>query len=96
MAEQIRIGTIVQGKVLTEIGKMAEEAEENIVLSLTQTHIKVEIGNTKLTARLLDGNYIDYKRIIPKECKTRVLINVPTLVEMIILFFSAQSRTCFA
>ena len=75
--------TIVQGKVLTEIGKMAEEAEDNVNLSLTQTHIKVEIGNTKLTARLLDGNYIEYKRIIPKECKTRILVNVENLVEMI-------------
>ncbi|MBR0425920.1 MAG: DNA polymerase III subunit beta [Clostridia bacterium] len=75
--------TIVQGKVLSEIGKMAEEAEETVTLSLTPTHITVEVGNTRLTARLLDGNYIDYKRIIPKECKTRVLVNVSILAEMI-------------
>ena len=75
--------TIVQGKVLSEIGKMAEEAEENVTLQLTNTHITVEVGSTRLTARLLDGNYIDYKRIIPKECKTRVLVNVSVLSEMI-------------
>ncbi len=75
--------TIVQGKVLSEIGKMAEEAEDSVTLSITPTHITVEINRGRLTARLLDGNYIDYKRIIPKECKTRVLVNVETLVEMI-------------
>lgn len=75
--------TIVQGKVLSEIGKMADEAEETITLQLTATHITVEVGSSRLTARLLDGNYIDYKRIIPKECKTRVLVNVAILAEMI-------------
>ena len=75
--------TIVQGKVLSEIGKMAEEAEENVTLSIMSTHITVEVNRSKLTARLLDGNYIDYKRIIPKECKTRVLVHVASLIEMV-------------
>ena len=75
--------TIVQGKVLSEIGKMAEEAEESVTLSITSTHITVEVNRSRLTARLLDGNYIDYKRIIPKECKTRVLVNVAALTEII-------------
>ncbi len=75
--------TIVQGKVLSEIGKMAEEAEENVTVTLTPTHITVQVGVSRLTARLLDGNYIDYKRIIPKECKTRVLADVSLLTEMI-------------
>lgn len=75
--------TIVQGKVLSEIGKMAEEAENDVTLILTNTHLNVEVNNSRLTARLLDGNYIDYKRIIPKDCKTRVLVNVADLMEMI-------------
>ena len=71
--------TIVQDKVLNELSKMAEETEKDVTLSLTQTHLTVQVNDTRLTARLLDGNYIDYKRIIPKECKTRVLINTSEL-----------------
>ena len=74
--------TIVQGRVLSEISKMTEETEKDVTLSLTQTHLTVEVNDTKLTARLLDGNYIDYKRIIPKECKTRVLVNTQDLLTM--------------
>ena len=74
--------TIVLGKVMSEIAKMAEETEQNITLSFTPTHLTVEVNDSKLTARLLDGNYIDYKRIIPKECKTRVLVNVADLLMM--------------
>ncbi len=74
--------TIVQGKVMLEVAKMAEETEKDVTLSLTQTHLTVQINDTRLTARLLDGNYIDYKRIIPKECKTRVLVNTADLYTM--------------
>ena len=74
--------TIVQGKVLNEIAKMAEETEQDVTLSITKTHLTVQVNDTRLTARLLDGNYIDYKRIIPKECKTRVLVNTADLYTM--------------
>ena len=72
--------TIVQGKVLNELAKMAEETEKDITVSLTQTHLTVQVNDTRLTARLLDGNYIDYKRIIPQECKTRVLVDTAELL----------------
>ena len=74
--------TIVQGKVMNELSKMAEETEKDITISLTQTHLTVEVNDTKMTARLLDGNYIDYKRIIPKDCKTRVLVDTAELLTM--------------
>ncbi len=77
-----RMHTIVQGKVLTEIAKMAEETDGDVTLELTQTHLTVQVNDTKLTARLLDGNYIDYKRIIPKECKTRVLVDTSDLLSV--------------
>jgi DNA polymerase-3 subunit beta len=70
----------VQGKVLNELAKMAEETEKDVTVSLTQTHLTVQVNDTRLTARLLDGNYIDYKRIIPKECKTRVLVDTAELL----------------
>ena len=75
--------TIVQGKVMSEISKMAEETDQDLTISLTQTHLTVEVNGSKLTARLLDGNYIDYQRIIPKECKTRVLVNTAELLTMV-------------
>lgn len=77
-----KMRTIVQGKVLTEIAKMAEETDRDVTIEMTQTHLTVQVNDTKLTARLLDGNYIDYKRIIPKECKTRVLADTSDLLSM--------------
>ena len=77
-----KMRTIVQGKVLNEIAKMAEETEKDVTIQMTQTHLTVQVNDTRLTARLLDGNYIDYKRIIPKDCKTRVLVDTAELLSM--------------
>ena len=74
--------TIVQGKVLNELSKMAEETDGDVTVCMTKTHLTVQINDTRLTARLLDGNYIDYKRIIPKDCKTRVLVDTADLMTM--------------
>ncbi|MDO4544090.1 MAG: DNA polymerase III subunit beta [Clostridia bacterium] len=66
---------IIHGRAATEIARMMEEAKDEATLSLTNTHVKVDLGHTALVARLIDGRYIDYKRILPKESKTRVMIN---------------------
>ena len=76
-------GTIIQGKVLSEIGKMAEEGTDGVTLEITPTHITMEINRSKLSARVLDGNYIDYSRIMPKEVGTRVLVETQALYEII-------------
>lgn len=67
--------TVVPGKTMNEIARMLDEAGETIKMTFTRTHVKVDLGYTCLTARLLDGDYIKYKQIIPKDYKTRVLVN---------------------
>ncbi|MCL2695668.1 MAG: DNA polymerase III subunit beta [Clostridiales bacterium] len=74
---------ILQGKALTEIARMMDEAKEEVEMVFSKTHVKVDLGHTCLVSRLLDGNYIDYKRILPKESSTRVLLSRLALMEAI-------------
>ena len=74
---------IIPGKSLLEIGRMMEETDKEAELVFTKTHVRVELNNTTLIARLLDGDYIKYKQIIPKEYNTRVLLNRVELMESI-------------
>lgn len=75
--------TVIPGRSLQEIARMMDETDEDVVLSFTNTHVMVDIGQSRLTARLLDGTYIDYRRIIPKEFLTRVLVNREELISAI-------------
>ena len=75
---------IIPGKSLLEIARMMEEGEEDSAdLLFTSTHVKVKRNNVTLTARLLEGDYIKYRQIIPSSSKTRVTIDRGSLMESI-------------
>ena len=75
---------IIPGKTVTEVARMAEEcAADTMTVVFSRTHMKVDIGSACMVARLLEGNYLDYSRFIPKECKTRVLIDKDSFNESV-------------
>lgn len=74
---------VIPSKAMIEISHMIDETEKDVELTFTRTHVKVDIGSTCLTARLLDGNYIDFRRIIPQEYAARVIVNRSELIESI-------------
>ena len=74
---------VVPGKTILEIGRMLEEGEGAASLTFSRTHMKADMGDTVLISRLIDTNYIDYKRILPKACKTRVLVDREALMESV-------------
>ncbi len=74
---------VVPGKAIIEIGRMLEEGEGDASLTFSRTHLKADIGGTVLISRLIDSDYIDYRRILPKACKTRVLVERDVLMESV-------------
>ena len=75
--------TVVPAKSLSEISHMMDESDKDAELTFTRTHVKVDTGISCLTARLLDGDYINYRQILPKEYRTRALINREELMSSI-------------
>ncbi len=51
------------------------EGEGEVNLYLNNNQIFFSIGSTKIGSRIIVGNYPDYKQIIPKEEKTKIIIN---------------------
>jgi len=74
---------VIPGKSMTEIARMMDETEEDAELTFTKTHVCVNIKYSRLVARLLDGDYIKYKQILPKDHTTRVLLDRNELMESI-------------
>jgi len=59
-------GIIVPRKAISEIRKLIDETEEEIVVGLSETKIKFSFGGTILTSKLIDGTFPDYDRVIPE------------------------------
>src|SRR5207245_1492763 len=58
-------GVIVPRKTVLELRKLIEESEEEVQIGLSETKIRVAIGEAALTSKLIDGTFPDYDRVIP-------------------------------
>ena len=68
---------VIPARILTEIQKILMESAEEEEVSLVLDDKKAEIitKETRIVARLLEGEFIKYNDIIPKTCKTRCIVN---------------------
>ncbi|HDQ71961.1 MAG TPA: DNA polymerase III subunit beta [Chloroflexi bacterium] len=74
---------IVPARALTELGRISGEQEEPIVVTVTPTRNQVlfQLTNTVLVSQLIDGNFPDYKQIIPQDRNTHTVIDTATLLK---------------
>ncbi len=66
---------IVPGKTLNEIVKIVQPVEDEMSIFASRSQIMFDLGKVKIVSRLIEGEYLNYKNIIPKEHETKVLIN---------------------
>ncbi len=77
-----RLLFVVPGKTLREVERFLDENEgSNVNLSLSRRHISFEMGETTLTSRLLEGEFVNYESIIPNESKLTVQANTNELID---------------
>ena len=72
---QKEVAAVVGGKVLGDIAKILADTEEPVSLCFSSSHVKMDIGQTHVVARLLEGEFIRYRQILPEEWQTRVTVN---------------------
>lgn len=73
---------IIPGKNINEIVKMID-SEGSIKVYVHSNNIMVDLGNTIIVNRLIDGQFINYRQIVPKDFTTVVTINKEQLEDAI-------------
>jgi DNA polymerase-3 subunit beta len=63
---------IIPGKTLTEVSKILDDEDQQISITISSRHVLFDLGYTIIVSRVLEGEYINYKQIIPEDYKTRV------------------------
>ncbi len=66
---------VVPSRSLNELSKLIEDSDDIINIYIDKYTIMVDLGDTKVTSRLLEGDYINYKQIIPVNYETFVIVN---------------------
>ena len=72
-------GVIIPKKTINELFKLLTDFNEDIKINLSSNKIVFFIGNSILISKLIDGNFPDYKRVIPSDNKNILTINRNTL-----------------
>lgn len=77
------ISAVIPGKTLNEISKILEPSSDVVKITFTPNHILFNLGSTKIISRLLDGEFMNYRQILPDEYKTRVKVKTSEILDSI-------------
>ena len=58
---------VAPGAALAEAERVASDSEDAAVISLGSRHIMFSIGDTEIISRRLEGEFLDYRKSVPKE-----------------------------
>lgn len=77
-----QMSVTLPAKSLRELEKMlqAYEAANPVILSFTRTMALFELGPQRLTTRLLEGQYPNYRQLVPKEFERSATVNRKALI----------------
>jgi DNA polymerase-3 subunit beta len=74
---------IVPARALVELGRISSEQENPIAVTITPTRNQVifQLTDIVLVSQLIDGNFPDYRQIIPKDRTTHTVVDTAVFLK---------------
>ncbi len=76
-------GIIVPRKGVSEIRKLCDETDGSVEIGLGQGFLIVRRPDLLLSCRLIDGEYPNYRQVIPKDHRIRLILNRERLLHAV-------------
>lgn len=73
---------VVPAQGLKEVEKILGE-DEYVSFTLGKKHILFQLGSATLICRLLEGDFLDWRRVVPTNCPIKLVANVSDLASSI-------------
>ena len=70
---------VVPAAGLKEVEKILSDVEEEAFFTLGPKHILFQIGRATLICRLLEGEFLDWRRVVPTDCPIKLCAHVADL-----------------
>lgn len=74
---------VVPARCLSEVSKIIGDYENEVSILVQKNYIMINVDETKIITRLLDGDFINYKQVIPVNTNTIVTISKKYLEETV-------------
>ena len=70
---------VVPAQALKEVEKILTDSDEDASFTLGSKHILFSLGSATLVCRLLEGEFLDWRRVVPTKCPIKLTANVADL-----------------
>jgi DNA polymerase-3 subunit beta len=77
------IKIIIPARSLDEVKKLLTDENEEIFIIIENKFVQVAVGSTVFASRLIDGEFVNYKQIIPTEFASSVIVETNALTASI-------------
>ena len=74
---------VVPAQGLKEVEKILTDSDEDAAFTLGPKHILYQLGNATLVCRLLEGDFLDWRRVVPTNCPVKLVAHVSDLASSI-------------
>lgn len=77
------IAAIVPTSSLQEVLRTITDGIEEVEVLFDDTQVRFRVGDAEITSRLIDGNYPDYRQLIPKESDTSIQLRADEFARIV-------------
>lgn len=83
VAAMIPQSFVVPAPGLKELEKILTDSEEDAIFTLGNKHILFTVGSATLVCRLLEGEFLDWRKVVPTNCPVKLCAHVSDLASSI-------------
>ena len=74
-----QLSFVVPAGSLKEVEKLLADVDDNVAFTLGGRHILFQMGGTTLICRLLEGDFLDWRKVVPTNCPIKLAAHVSDL-----------------
>lgn len=74
---------IIPSKTLSEIYRLLKDEDEVVTISYSSNQVVFQFGSIYLISRLIEGQFPNYKQVIPQTCETKVYLSVKEFLDAV-------------
>ena len=78
-----QLSFVVPAASLKEVEKLLTDTDDNASFTLGPKHILFQAGGTTLVCRLLEGDFLDWRKVVPTNCPIKLTAHVSDLASSI-------------
>ncbi|MEW5866853.1 MAG: DNA polymerase III subunit beta [Bacillota bacterium] len=74
---------IVPARAFVEVGKIVQTGEDEVEVYTSENQVAFKCQKTTIVSRVIDGQFPNYERVIPKNWRTRIVVDKARLLDAV-------------